>query len=246
MGPGFGGSETAVPGGSVTAKIVDTGGAAVASQPIYICGIDLCSPPATTDASGNANLTTNLMMKIPAFKFGDAVNYAEFSVRLSMASTDLGTLTTAKFPATGATMTAGADASNGGVTLSVPAGASVDVDPLVYDTPDKQGFKAVAVPVDKVQPMVDQIGTGFEVLYAVSPAETRICPAAKLDIPNTAGWAASAAVEFWVTTLDAGQEYAPYAGWTKVTDGAVSADGTRVTTTTGVESLNHFAVRLKP
>lgn len=245
-GPGFGGGETGVVGGSVTATIQE-GGAPVANQPIFICGIDLCSPPAETGANGGVSLMTDLVMKKPAFKFGDAVTYPEFAITLPGATTEaFGVMTIAKFPATGQPIVAGGAATSNGVTLTVPAGATIEIDTLVYDTPDKEAFKAIAIPVAGVQPVVDAIGTGFEVLYGVSPSETRLCPAAKVSVPNSAAWAAGAAVEFWAMTIDAGQEYAPYGGWAKVSDGAVSADGMTVETTQGVLMLQNFAVRLKP
>lgn len=245
-GPGFGGGEVAVPGGSIDATIVDAAMAPVASQPIYICGIDVCSPPATTDASGKAVISTNLMMKLPAFKFGDALTYPEFAILLSGASTMFGTIPTAKLPATGQPLVAGADASSGGVTISIPAGASIEIDPFIYDTPDKMGFRAVPIPTAGAQIILADVGTGFDLLYGMSPAETLVCPAAKISVPNTAGWAANASVEFWEMTIDAAQTYAPYGGWAKASDGVVTADGTRVETTQGFAMLQNFAVRLKP
>lgn len=245
-GPGFGGNEVAVSGGSISATIVD-GSGPVANQPIFICGIDLCTPPSTTNASGVASLTTTIMMKKPAFKFGDALTYPEFVIDLPGGTSEMfGTLTIAPFPATGEAIVAGATATSNDVELTVPAGGTVDIDPFIYETPEQRQFKAVPIPVAGVGPVVDAIGTGFELLYGVSPAESRLCPAADLSVPNTPGWTAGAAVEFWAMTIDAGQEYAPYGGWAKVSDGAVSADGMRVETTGGILLLENFAVRLKP
>lgn len=245
-GPGFGGGETAVPGGAITATIVDAAMAPVANQPIYICGIDVCSPPATTNASGDAMISTNLMMKLPAFKFGDALTYPEFAILLTDPSTTFGTIPIAKLPATGQPLAPGADATVGGVTISIPAGASLEIDPFIYDTPDKQAFRAVPIPTAGAQIILADVGAGFDLLYGMSPAETLVCPAAKISVPNTAGWAANAPVEFWEMTIDAAQTYAPYGGWTKASDGVVTADGTRVETTQGFAMLQNFAVRLKP
>ena len=89
----------------------------------------------------------------------------------------------------------------------------------------------------------------------MAPSETLVCPPAQVTIalpnqksmPNDFGWAAGAAVEFWIMTTDTGQTFAPYAGWTKISDGAVSLDGTTATTSAGggFYFLENFAVRLK-
>ena len=67
-------------------------------------------------------------------------------------------------------------------------------------------------------------------------------------MPNDLGWAPGTAVEFWIMTTDTGQEYAPYAGWAKMSDGAVSADGTRASTSSGqgLRLLETFAIRRAP
>ena len=67
------------------------------------------------------------------------------------------------------------------------------------------------------------------------------------QIARTRGeWAAGAAVEFYIHGLDVGQEWAPYAGWAKVSDGKVSDDGTEVVTADGqgIPVLSTFGVRL--
>jgi hypothetical protein len=246
-GMGYSGSEINANGGSVTATIVDQNGAPVADQPVYICGTNICSDPGKTGADGKVTISTNLMMKRPAFKFGDAVAYSEFAVLLTQASTDVGTVGTAKLPATGAAMLPGMDATSGGVTISVAAGASVAVNELIYDTPEKQQLRAVELPLAQEGPALDA-AQGFEQVFGVAPAGTLLCPAAKVTVPNTKGWAAATQVEFWVMTVDTGQEYAPYAGWAKASDGEVSADGKTVSTldSGGFIYLDNFALRKKP
>jgi len=252
-GMGYAGGEKTTPGGSVTAIIVDQNGAPVAGQPVFICGTDICSDPGMTGTDGKVSISTTLMMKKAAFKFGDAVGFSELAIPLAMASTDFGTVGTAKLPATGGTFTPGMDAVSGGVTISIPAGGSVSVNEIVYDTPEKQQLRAALLPLANEGPVLDAVqinGTpaGFEALYGVAPAGTLLCPAAKVTIPNSASWPAGTAVEFWVMTVDVGQEYAPYAGWAKASDGAVSADGQSVSTADGggFVYLDNFAVRKKP
>jgi len=252
-GMGYGGDGVAEAGGTVQGTLVDVSGAPVAGQPLYICGTDLCSPPAKSGSQGEVMIATNTMMKKRAFKFGDALTYAELSIPLTMATSDFGTITTGKLPAQGAALAPGGDAASGGVTVSIPAGASVVVDELVYDTPDKQLFRAVEIPVAKAKPVLDPVMIGgmaanFEILYGVAPAQTTICPAAKITVPNAPGWPAGTAVEFWITTVATAQEYAPYAGWAKASDGEVSADGMTVSTSAagGFIYLDTFAVRKAP
>ncbi len=264
----YGGGETTVTGTkSATAVIVDETGAPIAAgQPLYICGIDICSDPAMTTANGGATLTTMLSMKKPAFKFGDTISYAEFAIPLTTPTVDFtasgtGKIATAKLAGKpGATLTPGAPAVSGDVTLTIPAGATVGIDTIVYDTPDNQKFRAVNVPLTNMGPVLDPVMVGgasaaFKLLYAVAPSETTLCPAAKVTValphatmtPNDLGWAPGTAVEFWIMTTDTGQTYAPYAGWAKMSDGVVSADGTSVSTVDGQGFilLENFAIRLK-
>jgi hypothetical protein len=256
----FGGGEVSGQGGTISATIVDQTGTAVSNQPTYICGINLCSDPHITPTNGSVNYGTSLNMTKPAFKFGDTVNYAEFAIPLTPGSTtNFGTLMTGKFPAvgSGSTMTAGANAVSGDVTISFPAGASIAIDTLVYDSSDLQKLRTVRVPINaQTLPLLPCPDCGFQLLYGLTPAETILCPKAKVTValphqnqsPNDFGWTAGAAVEFWVMTTDTGQQYAPYAGWRKISGGVVSNDGTSVSTSPGegFEFLENFAIRLRP
>jgi hypothetical protein len=88
----------------------------------------------------------------------------------------------------------------------------------------------------------------FGVVYGVAPAETPICPRAKIAVAVTGsiGWAPGTAVEFWITTNDTGQEYAPYAVWAKMSDGVVRQDGAAETVDgQGFSFLETFAIRKK-
>ena len=256
----YGGGEMSLLASSVTAKVVDETGAAVANQPVYICGLNLCSSPATTANDGTVTITTNLTETKPAFKVGDTIAYAEVAIPLTVGATDLtasGTkvLTLGRLSnKTGATLTPGMDATSGDVTVSVPAGATVGIDGLVYATADSQKLRTVSIPLANDGPILASSGhSDFSLFYGLSPAETLICPAAKVTVqlphdtssPNNFGWAAGSAVEFWIMTVDTAQTYAPYAGWAKMSDGVVSSDGTSVSTTSGQGFifLESFAIR---
>lgn len=259
----YGGGETERAGGlSATAKIVDETGAPVAGQPVFLCGIDLCSPPSVTGVDGSISISTSLAMKRPALKFGDATSYAELALPLAAAATDFtagGTavLTTAKLAGKpGAALVAGASATSGDVTIAVPPGASVAIDTLTYSTADEQLLRVANIPIANDGPVLASSGTtGFALLYGLAPAESLVCPRATVTValphahlsPNDLGWTAGTKVEFWIMTIDTGQTYAPYAGWAKMSDGTVSADATTVSTDAGqgFDFLETFAIRLE-
>jgi hypothetical protein len=246
---------------SVTAKIVDQNGAPVVGQPALICGLNVCSDRGMTKADGTISISTNLSEKRPAFKVGDALNYAEIAIQLTTTTTDLtagGTavITTANFQGVaGQALNPGNSATSGDVTVAVPANATVSFD-LIHGTPDQQLFRSVNIPMANEGPWLASSGkTEFKLLYGVAVAETSICPAAKVTVnlphattmPNDFGWAPGAAVEFWIMTTSAGQEYAPNGGWAVMSDGTVSADGKSVSTVDGqgFVLLENFAIRLK-
>jgi hypothetical protein len=66
-------------------------------------------------------------------------------------------------------------------------------------------------------------------------------------VPNTAGWPAGTEVEFWLHGVYPGEDWAPYGGWAKVSDGVVSGDGQSVETADGqgVPTLSVFGIKLK-
>jgi hypothetical protein len=262
----YGGGETSMTGASVTATVVDETGAPIAvGQPVYLCGINICEAPGETMANGAVSIQTAMSMKKAAIKVGDGVAYAEIAIPLTMMTTDFTTgghvLTTGKLSnKPGATLTPGASATSGDVTVTLAAGASVGINGLTYDTADSQKLRAVNIPIANDGPWIAPIaadgGMGASLLYGVAPSETLFCPLAKITValshattsPNDLGWAPGAAVEFWITTIDTGQYYAPYAGWAKTSDGVVSADGASVSTVDGQGfiALDIFAIRLKP
>jgi hypothetical protein len=251
----YGGGELSEPAGAVTATFLDTVGAPVAAQPAYICGIDLCSAPTFSGTQGQVALSPALSMKRRAFKFGDAINYASFALPLSGTSTVFGSLPLGRLPATGAALTPGTTATSGDVSVDVPVGAVVAIDTLTYSTAAQQTLRTAAIPVTTGAALLASApASGFKLLYGLGPAETTICPPAKVTValphatsaPNDFGWAAGAAVEFWVASTDVGQRFSPYAGWAKMSDGVVSADGKSVSTLAGqgFAALEAFAVRL--
>ena len=252
----YGGNEAKIYEGTVIASLVDETGAVLpAGVPLFICGLDVCAAPAMTTGAASVSVSTSLSMKRPAFKFGDALTYAEFGIPLTTSATDFTTMGTGKLATAkladspGAALTAGAPATSGDVTITPPNGSTVSINLLVYATSSQQLFHAVSIPVTNAALLLPKAPTGFALLYGVAPVETMFCPAAEVTValPASLGWQAGAAVEFWITTTDAAQTYAPYAGWALMSDGVVSANGKTATTTPGqgFATLENFALRLK-
>jgi hypothetical protein len=259
----YGGGETAIKPGAVTAKLVDESGAPAAGQPVFLCGLDICSAPKVTGADGTVTISTDLVMKRPALKLGDALHYAELALPVGAAPTDftLGgkeVLTTGKLLGKpGAVLSAGATATSGDVSLTLAPGTDIGLDGLLYVTPDDQELRAVRIPLDHDAPVFSTAAapSDFALLYGVAPAETLFCPPARVTVTlpqkamtpwNDLGWAPGTPVEFWIMTVDTGQFWAPYAGWAKASGGTVSADGHSVTTTDGFPVLENFAIRKAP
>ena len=250
----YGGGELQMTGTNVIARIVDETGAPLANQEVIICGINLCDAPAKTGPDGSVSMMSKLAYMKPAFHYGDGLTYALLAVPLTAASTDFTTgghvLATAKLSdKPGATLTPGASAQSGDVTITLPANTTVGLDGLVYDTPDKQKFRAASIPLANAGPLVVASGApgDFSLLYGVAPADTLLCPAVsmKVALPASLGWAPGTAVEFWVFSSDTFQQWAPYAGWAKASDGVVDSDGKTVSTSPGqgLLYLNSFAIR---
>jgi len=114
-----------------------------------------------------------------------------------------------------------------------------------YDTEDGQAFRAVEFPIDRVPAEVDH-GHALELVFALAPLGATLCPPARLELPNSAGWAPGTAVEFLlegfgVTDL---QFWAPYADWAVFATGEVDASGEKlVTLSDGLPLISNVGVR---
>jgi hypothetical protein len=239
-----GDSSTAV--GPVSATIVDLAGAPAPAESAIVCGVDMCTAPASTSASGAVTVGSDvLQLAKPMFRYGDALGWARFLVPVTEATTSLGTLVTAPLPATGAPLVPGGSAASGEVIVTVPAGGSVSIDTVAYDTPDKQAFRAVAIPAWKESAMPGLASNELLVLYGVAPAGAVFCPPATVSVPNTLGWPGGIPVEFFILGDDPSETWAPYGDWAKISNGVVSPDGSFMVTSEGFPVLGVFAVRPK-
>ena len=249
-GPGYSSSsEATIAFSHLSATVVDTTGAPVPSVTAQTCGVNLCLN-GTTNANGFVDFDQAAMLDQPAFKYGDARGYARFAypLRDPPIKVDLGSQITVAFdaPSAGVPLDAGTDATSNGVTLSLAANMNpVAPDPFDFDTTDLQHFRAAVVPPEHTPAAVDP-SLGLEIVVALTPEGTELCPAAKMRVANTPGWPKNSKVEFYLHGVDVAEEWAPYGGWAKISDGTVTPDGTRVETDAsgGIPSLSVVGIRL--
>jgi hypothetical protein len=214
--------------GSVDATVRDLDGNAPTDLLVQVCGINKCISGAS-DSSGNALVSVNDDLTRPAFKYGDGLTYGKVALLLAEPSdmVALGTLSTPALPSSGSPITAGAIASSGGAELTVAPGASIAFDSLTYRTADEKAFRAAELPLAQAPAALDQ-GLGLELYVALAPLDTEFCPPATLALANSPGWSPGTPVEFYTHGLDVGEVYAPYGGFAKFADGAVSDDGAQI------------------
>jgi hypothetical protein len=249
-GPGYAGSPTPQAFSHLSATVVDGSGQPISNLIAQACGTDICLN-GTTAMNGSVVIDQNVpAMNKPAFKYGDGKGYVRFALPLSGSSidVDLGKQATFAFdpPAAGAPLVPGEAAVSNGITLTVSAKTvTIQPDPIDFDTPDLKKFRAVEVPIDEMPPAVDP-SFGFEMIVALTPSTTVMCPAAALSVPNSPGWKAGARVELFLHGIDVAEEWAPYGGWAKVSGGSVSDDGKTIATDPdgGLPALSVVGIRL--
>lgn len=231
----------------VEATLHDPSGAAAASLPVQVCGINQCFN-GTTNAAGKTSVTPGSALERPAFKYGDGFEFAELAILLgSEASQDLGQLVALPLPpfADGAPFPKSGAVSNGDLTLLVDSATRVAHDVLTYGDESQLVFRSALIPLDQ-SPQAVAPSFGFELAYAVAPLGTTFCPPAHLSLANTLGWAPKTTLEVFVQGLDVAEKWAPYASWVKVAEASVSSDGARIETTSGgIPILSSIALRRK-
>lgn len=235
VGPGYAEAAPSQFISSVSATLVDQAGDPVANELVQVCGVDLCVA-GESSAAGGVLLGPMQAMKKPAFKFGEGKHSARFAWLLppDTAEVDLGTVRTVLLPplGSGAALTAGEEASSGGLTLVPAAGGNIRFDRLTFRSAEEQRLRAVRLD-PSTAPSVVAAELGFEIVYAATPVDTAFCPPAELRIDNSEGWAPGTEVEVWLHGVHVEQEWAPYGGWAKVSTARVSADASRIETSAG-------------
>jgi hypothetical protein len=248
-GPNYATDLTPEDVGTVSATLLADGVTPAADVLVTVCGVDVCSRPAHSDADGEVSVTFDTPVSKPAFKYGDGLVYGEFALPLEDAAEglELGELFLPRLPETGSPIAAGRRSESGGVAIELQDNATTDVDELLppYDSEETSRFRATEVSIDDLPPGLDS-GHGLELVFALAPLGATLCPAARLEVPNSAGWAAGTEVEFLlegfgVTDL---QFWAPYADWAVFATGEVDASGERIVTTSeGLPLISNVGVR---
>ena len=237
---------------SVTADIVDLSGSPAANIKTEVCGTDKCKTGAA-NASGHVSVNAGGdTLNAPVLLYGDGIDWVDLFAPLTTPPTvALGTISAARLPAIadGTIIALGQDVVSGDVTLHIDAAAYVEFDQLTYCTAEEESLRAVTLPLDGSATLPGvAVDPAIEMAFGMAPLGTMICPAAKMTVPNLPGWTANAPVEFLLEGVTASQDWARFGEWTKVSDGAVSADGTTVSTAggQGIPQIGTIGVRLAP
>jgi hypothetical protein len=229
-GPGYGETTTPISVTSVRATMVDENEAPLADVMVFICGTSACSMPAWSDSEGRVSIAYSEPMEKPAFKYGDGIEVGRFEALLaeSTEEVDLGTVGTPRLPSPGVCLDAGATLESNGVRLSLAADARVDVKPIAVDYPEAdRTFRAAELPIGLVPPSLVS-AEPLDAIFALAPTGAVVCPPATLELPNSPGYDPGTEVDLLVHGTDIEENWAAYAGWTRVAIGRVNESGERI------------------
>ena len=139
---------------------------------------------------------------------------------------DFGIINAVALPAfsDGITIEPGSAATSNGVTIDVPANASLKFDIITFDE-TMRGFRAVTFAATDGNFPAIPAASNVVGLVATAPMHTAICPGVTMTVPNDFGFAAGDQIEVLyhgTSILYAG--YAPTGGWAPVALAEVSAD----------------------
>ena len=237
--------------GVVTAQVVDQDDMPAQNVNAPVCGINLCGDIVNSDAQGNLSVDgQNLSFIAPRFSVGyNGRGYTKLTSLISM--TDFGTIRVVRLPqfSAGADLVGATEATNSGVTLGLAADSEIKFDCLTFTDPAERKFVAATVDVSTwtaaEAPFIDQ-SLDLEVIVALGPLDTHICPAASLTFANVRNWAMGANVEIYIHGTKTYQHYAPYGSWAKIADAVVGADGVATVQGQGIEVLGTYGARLAP
>lgn len=238
--------------GPVRARIIDLEGEPPAADILtQVCGVNFGTNVCifgSVATDGAVRVPTDHDIPQPAFKYGDGLVYGKLAFLLPEPSDalDLGTLLLPRLPAEGAPIVAGQRAESGGVVLELAPRTEIDLDPLIYRTPEEQAFRATEFPAARIPAGVAH-GRELEQLFLLAPLDMTLCPAAKIELPNTRAWPPGTEVELLVQGFDIDEQpYAPYGDWAVIGEGVVDPSGERIVTTRGgLALLSNVGVRRK-
>jgi hypothetical protein len=224
---------------TLVARVVDENGAPVPAMTAQACGFNLCLD-VRTDAQGRVAYEEEQELQRAAFKYGDGLRYAQLALLLGEGPDyELGDqVSLALPPLSGADRFAsGTTLRSGGAELRLEPNTDVGFDLLVQE--QERVFLASEFPGDRF-PEAPQ-GEGFVALFALGPVKTKLCPPARLRLPNEQGLEPGAKVSLFVHGTDVRTEFAPYGEWAEVSGATVSDDGKFIETNPG-EGLPFISV----
>jgi hypothetical protein len=231
--PSSGGSECV---SVVHAKLVKADGSGAAGVPVFVCGTNVCSLPASTASDGTATLTLCLEFAGPALKVFDDPAWVPFAALLRGAGPSFdATVQLTPLPAAGGVLAPGTNTS-GPVTLDVSGTVTFD---LEHATPASRGFRAAlagagAFAGTGLAPSASQMP---DVVWGLAPLNTKLSPPGTLTVPNMqpnawpAGMMLHVALDGTDTTT--ATPPAPWGTWGEIGTAHVSADGKTITTDDG-------------
>lgn len=229
----------------IFAGFADPMGQPFAGIPASVVGLDIASPVVTSGADGMVDINFKQSVKAPVFRFGDGVRYPTLVLPLDTGMKGFAGLPTAALPASGKALTAGTSVTSGGATLDIVVSATIGIDTLSFDTPDKQVFRSVTLPLGAGFHL-DTHNLGIGMMVGMAPAETTFCPPASLTLENRLMWPAGTVVELYRLGNDVGEAFSPFGDWYKVGEGTVTRDGQSIFFARMVAALGTFGVRQKP
>ncbi len=252
--PAHAGQMAAVDG--ITATFIDQDGMPAAGVQTTVCGTNICSTPADSDASGMVAVDASsiMMFSDPRFNAGhNGLLYAKLSGPIpTIPAHDFGTVRVIRlddFPM-GVEFSPGGTVTQNGVSLTLAADADIKHSLVDYPEEEQRVFRGAVVDISawpaSEKPQVDAT-LGIDTLVVAMPLGSAVCPGADMSFDNVTGLAAGAEVDIYLNGSKTFKHYAPYGEWAKVSEGVVSADGTTIDTKEGmgIESLGTFGIAPK-
>lgn len=232
----------------LSARVVDTDGATVPNTTAQACGTNICIP-GETDSSGRITIDNPQQLADGAFKYGDGLHYAQFALLLSGGPDyALGDQITIALPpvAEGDAFISGKTSISSDAELTLAADATVQYDFLAF--PEEEQHVFVARPLlSEDYPDAARLTPALDVVWALGPLKTKLCPPAELRVPNVSGIEVGSQVEFLLHSTDVSGAWAPYGDWRAVASGQVTDDGYITTDAdSGIPQLGALGIRKVP
>lgn len=244
--PVFEDSSAEQPFEELRAQVVDPNGAGIPDLTAQACAMNLCLYGAT-DAGGFVLHRRAAQMRRLGFKYGDGFSYAQFVLLVpEQPRHELGRQFTVALPdpSTAPRFEPGVAHASGGAVLTLADDAHVGVDTLSFPDSELHVFLASELPRD-AWPDAVPTEQAIELVFALGPLKTDLCPAGKLELPNTPGWDPGERVEILLHVTDTANQHGLYGDWAVVATATVDAEGEMVVTDegSGIPQLGVIGVR---